>query len=124
MVAFAAKHPAALGAQFLAALLYKLTNEQGRPTLDLRTCSAAQWAQQFADPSEIHDQDEAATLAAGINHVDQEEIGQALVVLVRRLGALQGAKTAGGSRDTAQTIEPLPTAGSAAPGPMRALTQG
>ena len=78
----------------------------------------------YSGLSSLRTQNEAATLAAGINHVDQEEIGHALVVLVRRLGALRGAKTSGSSRDTTQTIEPLPTAGSAPPGPMRALIQG
>jgi hypothetical protein len=54
---------------------------------------------------DLRDQREASTLAAAIDHINNDRVAQAMDVMAMRLTALTRAKAAGGSWDKAPRME-------------------
>ena len=124
LVAFAAKHPGALTAHFLAGVFTRLSKGTLAKSSQLRDVSVASWAHQFAGLSELRDMKEVLTLAEILDHVNRREIARALDVLVQRILAIQAAKMKGGSWEKAEGIELVNTNKTLASSSMLALTNG
>ena len=63
--------------------------------------------------ADIRDQREVATLTMAIDHVNREQLAQALDLMTQRVVAIQCAKKKGGSWEKAEALELLPGTGSA-----------
>ena len=88
----------------------------------LRDASVAQWALQMSGLPELRDQREAATLSQTMDHINRDELAQAMDLLAQRVLAIQAAKRKGGSWEKAEALELLPPAGAAlAAGAMASL---
>jgi len=124
LVAFAAKHPGALTAHFLAGVFTRLSKGTLAKSSQLRDVSVTSWAHQFAGLSELRDMKEVLTLAEILDHVNRREIARALDVLVQRILAIQAAKMKGGSWEKAEGIELVNTNKTLASSSMLALTNG
>ncbi|CAE7221804.1 unnamed protein product [Symbiodinium sp. CCMP2592] len=122
LVAFAAKHPGALTAHFLAGVYARLSKGTMTRTSQLREASVAAWAHQFTGLSEIRDLKEVLTLAEILDSVNRREIERAMDILCQRILAIQVAKMKGGSWEKAEAIELVNTQKSLASSSMLALT--
>lgn len=107
LLAFAAKHPGALTAHFVANCRLKLKGAAGmiRRTGDLRDLDLTTWVTHHAGLTETRDHREALTLAQIFDAVQRRDVEHALDVLVMRLQAIQRAKMKGGKWETASRIE-------------------
>ena len=75
-----------------------------------------------APKSQTRDVREVATLATILDHVNADEIEQALDVLTQRILSIQLAKSTGGSWAKSEKIELIPTGASClAPGGVSSL---
>ena len=92
LVAFAAKHPGALTAHFLAGVYARLSKGSLSRTRQLREASVASWAHQFSGLSEIRDMKEVLTMAEVLDSVNRREIERAMDILCQRILAIQAAK--------------------------------
>ncbi|CAE7195337.1 hypothetical protein AK812_SmicGene1019 [Symbiodinium microadriaticum] len=122
LVAFAAKHPGALTAHFLAGVYARLSKGSLSRTRQLREASVASWAHQFSGLSEIRDMKEVLTMAEVLDSVNRREIERAMDILCQRILAIQAAKFKGGSWEKAEAIELVSTQKSLASSGMLALT--
>eukprot|EP00435_Cladocopium_sp_Y103_P062484 s896_g24.t1 len=122
LVAFAARHPGALTAHFLASVYTRLSKGSLTRSSQLRDVSVTSWAQQFSGLTEVRDLKEVVTLAEILDAVNREEISQALDVLCQRILAIQSAKTKGGTWEKAEAIELVDNRKSLASTSMLALT--
>ena len=122
LVSFAARHPGALTAHFLASVYSRLSKGSLTRSSQLRQVSVAAWAQQFSGLTEVRDMKEVVTLAEILDAVNREEISQALDVLCQRILAIQAAKQKGGTWEKAEAIELVDNRKSLASTSMLALT--
>eukprot|EP00435_Cladocopium_sp_Y103_P036094 s2046_g9.t1 len=122
LVAFAARHPGALTAHFLASVYSRLSKGALTRSSQLREVSVTSWAQQFSGLTEVRDIKEVTTLAEILDAVNRKEISQALDVLCQRILAIQAAKQKGGSWEKAEAIELVDNRKSLASSSMLALT--
>ena len=122
LVAFAAKHPGALTAHFLAGVYARLSKGTLSRTGQLREASVTAWAHQFTGLTEIRDMKEVLTLAEILDAVNRREIARALDILCQRILAIQSAKLKGGSWEKAEAIELVNTQKTLASSGMLALT--
>ena len=122
LVAFAARHPGALTAHFLASVYSRLSKGALTRSGQLREVSVTSWAQQFSGLTEVRDMKEVITLAEILDAVNRKEIAQALDVLCQRILAIQAAKTKGGTWEKAESIELVDNRKSLASSSMLALT--
>ncbi|CAE7256040.1 unnamed protein product, partial [Symbiodinium sp. CCMP2456] len=109
LVAFAAKHPGALTAHFLAGVYARLSKGSLSRTRQLREASVASWAHQFSGLNEIRDMKEVLTMAEVLDSVNRREIERAMDILCQRILAIQAAKFKGGSWEKAEAIELVST---------------
>lgn len=105
LISFAARHPGALTAHFLAGVYARLSKGTISRTSQLREVSVASWAHQFSGLTEVRDVKEVLTLAEILDHVNRKEIARALDVLCQRILAIQAAKGKGGSWEKAEALE-------------------
>ena len=122
LINFAARHPGALTAHFLAGVYARLSKGTISRSSQLRDVSVTAWAHQFAGLTEVRDMKEVVTLAEILDHVNRREISRALDVLCQRILAIQSAKGKGGSWEKAENLELVNTQKSLAPSSMLALT--
>ncbi len=122
VVTYAAQHPGALSAFFLAGVLARLSKGLLRRTKQLREASVVQWASQCAGLTEVRDIREVLTLAQVMDHVNRDELAQAMDVLAQRVIAIQ-TKRKGGSWEKAEALELIPSGSALATRSMLALTQ-
>ena len=122
LVAFAARHPGALTAHFLASVYQRLSKSQLTRSSQLRDVSVTAWAHQFSGLTEVRDVKEVLTLAEILDAVNRKEISQALDVLCQRILAIQSAKQKGGSWERAEAIELVDNRRTLASSSMLALT--
>lgn len=122
LVAFAARHPGALTAHFLASVFTRLSKGSLTRSSQLRQVSVTSWAHQFSGLTEIRDMKEVATLAEILDMVNRKEIAQALDVLCQRILAIQAAKQKGGTWERAEAIELVDNRKALASTSMLALT--
>ena len=122
LVAFAARHPGALTAHFLASVYQRLSKGQLTRSSQLRDVSVTAWAHQFSGLTEVRDVKEVLTLAEILDAVNRKEISQALDVLCQRILAIQSAKQKGGSWERAEAIELVDNRRTLASSSMLALT--
>ena len=122
LVAYAAKHPGALTAHFLAGVYARLSKGTVTRTSQLRDVSVSAWAHQFTGLTEIRDMKEVLTLAEILDAVNRKEIARALDVLCQRILAIQSAKAKGGTWEKAEAIELVTSQKSLASNAMLALT--
>ena len=123
LASFAASHPGALSAFFLAGVYAYVHKGMITKSSQLRDLSLSSWAAQFTGLAEVRDLQEIMTIAAAIDRVNRREISQALDILCQRVLAIQCAKRRGSSCEKAETLELIPGAGSSlASGSMDALT--
>lgn len=105
VLAFAAKHPGALSAFFLAMVHQRMSQGLVRRTSDLRSQSLVQWAQSHAGLTETRDQREVLTLAMAMDNINNKQLSSAMDILSQRIQAIQVAKGKSGSWDKAAKIE-------------------
>jgi len=119
----ASKYPGALAAYWLAAIYSKVTRgESVRSTKDLRRTNAFAWSTTFSGLSDLRDQREVQTLCLAIDHVNKDQMAEALDTMAQRVVAIQAAKRKGGTWEKAEAAELLPGTGSAVvPGGMLSL---
>lgn len=122
LVSFAARHPGALTAHFLASVYSRLSKGALTRSGQLREVSVTAWAQQFSGLTEIRDMKEVVTLAEILDSINRKEISQALDILSQRILAIQSAKSKGGSWEKAEAIELVDNRRSLASTSMLALT--
>lgn len=122
LISFAARHPGALTAHFLAGVYARLSKGTISRTSQLREVSVASWAHQFSGLTEVRDVKEVLTLAEILDHVNRKEIARALDVLCQRILAIQAAKGKGGSWEKAEALELVNTQKTLASSSMLALT--
>ena len=122
LVAFAARHPGALTAHFLASVYSRLSKGTITRSSQLREASVTSWAHQFAGLSEIRDMKEVLTLAEVLDAVNRKEIAQAMDILCQRILAIQAAKQKGGSWEKAEAIELVDNRKTLASSALLALT--
>lgn len=122
LVNFAARHPGALTAHFLAGVYARLSKGTISRSSQLRDVSVAAWAHQFSGLTEVRDIKEVITLSEILDHVNRREIARALDVLVQRILAIQAAKGNGGSWEKAEALELVNSQKSLASSSMLALT--
>eukprot|EP00439_Symbiodinium_sp_Y106_P038441 s3251_g4.t1 len=105
LIAFAAKHPGALTAHFLAKAYARLSKGTLSRSSQLREASVAAWAHQFTGLTEIRDIKRVLTPAEILDSVNRREIARALDILCQRIQAIQAAKMKSGSWEKAEAIE-------------------
>ena len=121
LLAYAAKHPGAIGGGFLSSLFEKARNRLPRETKELREVSVTDWACKQT-LGEVRDRREIQTLARCIDLLTQRDLSVLLDTLSQRITAIIQAKQKGGSWDKAQQIELVaPEGGSLAPSGMLRL---
>lgn len=124
LVAFAAKHPGALTAHFLASVYNRLSKGTISRSSQLRDPSVAAWAQIHSGLTEPRDLKEVQTLGEVLDHVNRREIARAMDVLCQRIIAIQAARGKGGSWEKAEALELVNTQKALASSSMLALTYG
>lgn len=122
LVAFAARHPGALTAHFLAGVYQRLSKGTLNRSSQLREPSVTAWAHQFSGLTEIRDIKEVVTLSEALDAVNRREIAQAMDILCQRILAIQAGKTKGGSWERAEAIELVNNTKTLASSSMLALT--
>lgn len=122
LVSFAACHPGALTAHFLAGVYARLSKGTISRSSQLRDVSVEAWANQFSGLTEVRDIKEVVTLAEILDHVNRKEIARALDVLCQRILAIQSTKGKGGSWERGEALELVNTQKTLASSGMLALT--
>ena len=107
--AYAASHPGALSAHFLAGIYARLSKGRLTKSSQLRQADVSTWASQFSGLTEIRDVREVLTLAEAMNAINRKEISRAMDLLAQRILAIQLAKQTNGSWDKAMGIELIPS---------------
>lgn len=122
LVAFAAKHPGALTAHFLASVFSRLSKGTVTRSSQLREASVTAWAHSHSGLTEPRDLKEIQTLAEVLDNVNRKEIARAMDTLCQRIIAIQAARAKGGSWEKAEALELINTQRSLASSSMLALT--
>lgn len=102
---FAAKHPGALTAHFLAGVYARLSKGTISRSSQLREASVCAWAHSHSGLTEPRDLKEVITLAEVLDHVNRREISRALDIIVQRIVAIQAARQKGGTWEKAENLE-------------------
>ena len=126
ILSFASTHPGALTAGFLAEVHRRCGLGAVKETKDLRVAPVRTWAakSECTGLSDLRDCRELATLATVMDHINLNEVAQALDVIVQRIGAIQIAKQKGSTWERAERSELIPGAGTLmAPSGVLQLTQ-
>ena len=105
-MAFAAKHPGALTAHFLASVFNRLSKGTVSRSSQLRDPSVSAWAQIHSGLTEPRDLKEVLTLGEVLDHVNRREIARAMDTLCKRIRQ-RGPKEDLGSLGTGQYPEGL-----------------
>ena len=106
LLAFAHKRPGVLTAHVLNLIKTKMGHGNVTQTKQLRKVELASWvASGQSGLKELRDQREAHTLAAIVDHINNDRVAQAMDVAMMRLTALTRAKSAGGSWEKASKME-------------------
>jgi hypothetical protein len=106
LLAFAHRRPGVLAAHVFNLVRTKMGQGNVTQTKQLRRVDMAQWVSSGQSGlKELRDQREASTLAAAIDHINNDRVAQAMDVMAMRLTALTRAKAAGGSWDKASRME-------------------
>jgi len=108
LLAFAAKHPGALTASFLAEVHRKCGLGEVRETKNLRKASVRTWATDKSGLTDLRDQREISTLAAVADHLQVDEVAMALDIICQRISAVQLAKQKGSTWERAEKSELIP----------------
>ena len=97
LLAFAHKRPGVLAAHVFNLVRTKMGQGNVTQMKQLRIVDMAQWVSSGQSGlKELRDQREASTLAAAIDHINNDRVAQAMDVMAMRLTALTCAKAAGG----------------------------
>ena len=105
VLAFAARHPGALSANFLRLCHQKLTNGRVSSTRQLREVSTTAWAQLHAGVSDVRDQKEVMTLCAALDSINNRDLATAMDIISQRVLSIQTAKMKGGFWEKANKLE-------------------
>ena len=98
LLIFAAKHPGALGANFINGVRQKLMKGGITRTSQLRDVELTEFVTTgSASLKEVRDRREAMTILQTMDHLNKSELSQAMDVLAMRLVALLEAKAFGGT---------------------------
>lgn len=124
LLGFAAKHPGALTAHFLASVYARLSKGTIHRSSQLREASVSAWAHQHSGLTEPRDMKEVLTLAEVLDHVNRREIARALDIIVQRIVAIQTARQKGGTWEKAENLELVNNQRTLASSGMLALTAG
>jgi len=108
LLAFAAKHPGALTASFLAEVHRKCGLGEVRESKNLRKASVRTWATDKSGLTDLRDQREVSTLAAVTDHLQVDEVAMALDIICQRISAVQLAKQKGSTWERAEKSELIP----------------
>ena len=114
---FAAKHPGALSAYFLAAVRMKMMKGVVTRSGQLRDINVSTWAGTHSGLTELRDLREVQTLAAAMDAINSRELSRAMDILACRIGAIQKAKEKGSSWEKAERIELIAGGSSSSLGP-------
>ena len=106
LLAFAHRRPGVLAAHVFNSVRTKMGQGIVTQTKQLRRVDMAQWVSSGQSGlKDLRDQREASTLAAAIDHINNDRVDQAMYVMAMRLTALTRARAAGGSWDKASRME-------------------
>ena len=106
LLAFAHKRPGVLSAHVINLVRTKMGQGNVTQTKMLRRVEMATWvASGQSGLKELRDQREAATLAAIVDHINNDRLPHAMDVATMRLTALTRAKSQGGSWEKASRME-------------------
>ena len=108
LLSYAARHPGALAASFLAEVHRRCGLGAVRQSKDLRKAPVKTWASDKTGLSDVRDLREVATLATIADHLNLDEVDKALDVVAQRVGAIQLAKMKGNSWEKAEKSELIP----------------
>ena len=123
LAAYAAAHPGALTANFLAGIFARLSKGRLKKSSQLRQADVVAWVSQYSGLTEVRDVREALTLGEAMNCVNRKEISRAMDIMTQRILAIQTAKLKGGSWEKAMNIELVAASGASLCTPaMLALT--
>ena len=111
LLTFAMQHPGALTAHFLNVVHRRLSRGVPQCYGDLQKVSVAQWAEKYADLTEVRDLREVQTLAECLDKLNRNEVEQCADVICQRIQAIRMAKRKGGSWEKAESLELITSGG-------------
>lgn len=109
LLAFASRHPGALGAHFLLQVRRRLMRPLPENSSELRETDPTVWAKTQADLKDVRDLREVQMLSRLLMDINSDRLPAAVDLLVMRIREIRMAKSQGGAWEKAAAISLMPS---------------
>ena len=102
---FHSRYPGALGAQFVLAVMDRMSLGQPRNEKELYRVDHERWSRDYSGLKELRDMREVQTLSAILKRLGAGRIAEASDIIAQRIKSILLAKAKGGNWDKAAILE-------------------